>query len=888
MFKQVENMRKLAFKIMSKTFGGRSKEKNEPMFDQYPLKSLLRLLCFEDIAEAREACGHYNITVQQYTSRSSPESAPREIISWRATSFKDPKDPDKNTTIPFPPRKMIKTIESKRKGATRLAVCRGDVSMSDVTQRVVGREAAAAEHPIGPAPTLQASTTPPVPVTDAPDQQQREAIERARLVDEETRRRQAEATARLEEEKKEAARLEAEQRKKAAMEKEIARKREEALELARREREAQEKARREAEKRAEAERQRREEAERKRVAAEMERKRRAEEEEMRRRREEELRVRREAEERERVERKRVEAERLRLENERRHAEQLRRREQEARERAEAMIWEARANECRRRLLWFRWDDMFPSYLRNAERTAAAINRLGLVVIPEPAHHISRESTGARPAYHRQPTNADAMRAALELSIMKAEAPFINFSKLVRLDPSVDIATPGPRAVCHLVKVGIVVPACITAADQDFGQLCMTWLSSAMTSGAVTLEKGGVRTEARVLLVDACDPQDLLDCDAALVILHPMPSEKESVGFEKLAKLGSNIPNDVPRVCLSLDGRIRGSLLDRTKGLLSGKQTADFVPATEASMEAATAGLQLACRKLGSLLPDNESVLLERVTFDSICCRVVYRYMLAVGWFGSFSDVKAAIEQVEKLVARLLSSQNLTERQRRFPAVEFLHGSVVPNYFGPGVDLPHSWRDLSSKERIDSLLARSTLVMDLEMILNGANVSHADGSLSARVSEYMKERSTMASSQILYLPSGTSESVVNAAMSELEENLARTNKAPVYRPLVDVEPEVEEMQPQPTPLPARIEESTSPVPIMEQPETPPPPVQSPEFVSPRRRTPRGSKRPRLSADVQESRRVTAKLEALLRGDSVDDMLVGQSFLSSLLEGSQPLE
>jgi hypothetical protein len=51
-----------------------------------------------------------------------------DIVFWRHASFKEPKDPDKGTTITLPPQKMIKTIESKIGGVTRLAVCRGEVS----------------------------------------------------------------------------------------------------------------------------------------------------------------------------------------------------------------------------------------------------------------------------------------------------------------------------------------------------------------------------------------------------------------------------------------------------------------------------------------------------------------------------------------------------------------------------------------------------------------------------------------------------------------------------------------------------------------------------------------------------------------------------------------
>ena len=63
MFKHVEEMRKYAIKVMSRTQG--AKRNGEPVYDAYPLKRLAHILCFEDMDEARAACKHYNITVKQ-------------------------------------------------------------------------------------------------------------------------------------------------------------------------------------------------------------------------------------------------------------------------------------------------------------------------------------------------------------------------------------------------------------------------------------------------------------------------------------------------------------------------------------------------------------------------------------------------------------------------------------------------------------------------------------------------------------------------------------------------------------------------------------------------------------------------------------------------------
>ena len=122
-------MRENAFKIMSKTFGGVSKETKEPVYDQYPLKELVRLLCFENLDEARSACQHYGITVKEMKLKSPIKTTVAEIISWKKSQFKIPKDPLKGTVKTLLPRKMLRTIEVKVHGATRLAVCRGEVSL---------------------------------------------------------------------------------------------------------------------------------------------------------------------------------------------------------------------------------------------------------------------------------------------------------------------------------------------------------------------------------------------------------------------------------------------------------------------------------------------------------------------------------------------------------------------------------------------------------------------------------------------------------------------------------------------------------------------------------------------------------------------------------------
>eukprot|EP00548_Thalassiothrix_antarctica_P019833 CAMPEP_0194188442 /NCGR_PEP_ID=MMETSP0154-20130528/55060_1 /TAXON_ID=1049557 /ORGANISM="Thalassiothrix antarctica, Strain L6-D1" /LENGTH=93 /DNA_ID=CAMNT_0038908877 /DNA_START=27 /DNA_END=304 /DNA_ORIENTATION=- len=65
--------------------------------DQYPLSHLVRLLCCEDMDEARRVCRHYNITVLKKTLTSSSSKGPkttpiksREYVFWKASKFSIP------------------------------------------------------------------------------------------------------------------------------------------------------------------------------------------------------------------------------------------------------------------------------------------------------------------------------------------------------------------------------------------------------------------------------------------------------------------------------------------------------------------------------------------------------------------------------------------------------------------------------------------------------------------------------------------------------------------------------------------------------------------------------------------------------------------------------
>jgi len=138
MYKYVAQMRKDAIRLMSKSYGNRKRVANSTntpelssVHDSYPLNDFIHLLCFEDMNEARNACKHFNIFLEKVEVRAQDKNGSKitnveEVILWKRSDFREPRDESKGTIIQLKPRKMIRTIESKLKGATRLAVCRSE------------------------------------------------------------------------------------------------------------------------------------------------------------------------------------------------------------------------------------------------------------------------------------------------------------------------------------------------------------------------------------------------------------------------------------------------------------------------------------------------------------------------------------------------------------------------------------------------------------------------------------------------------------------------------------------------------------------------------------------------------------------------------------------
>jgi hypothetical protein len=158
MFSYVEEMRKWGLFTMSKTYGVRVKGKGSTstsssgtntgtdqedgkdivgLDDVYPLHKLVEILCYQDLDEARAACQHYSLAVVEDHHHSKEYQGggggAGPVVLWKASRFKEPRDPKKGTHLSLKPLKMVRTIEAKLQGATRLAICRGQVSGAGAT-----------------------------------------------------------------------------------------------------------------------------------------------------------------------------------------------------------------------------------------------------------------------------------------------------------------------------------------------------------------------------------------------------------------------------------------------------------------------------------------------------------------------------------------------------------------------------------------------------------------------------------------------------------------------------------------------------------------------------------------------------------------------------------
>ena len=109
---------------MSKTFGVKLMN-NASSQDAYPLDTLMSVLCYESLEECAAACKHYGLCVVDNHQSYSSDGQAAPCVLWRRSDFKQPTNAKTGTPVLCQPHKMVKTIEAKLRGATRLHICRG-------------------------------------------------------------------------------------------------------------------------------------------------------------------------------------------------------------------------------------------------------------------------------------------------------------------------------------------------------------------------------------------------------------------------------------------------------------------------------------------------------------------------------------------------------------------------------------------------------------------------------------------------------------------------------------------------------------------------------------------------------------------------------------------
>ena len=682
MFKYVEAMRKACFKIMARTFGFKKRETNEAVNDEYPLENLVTLLCFEDADEAREACKHYNISCGK-VSTSDSENA--EVIFWRKTEFKEPQDTSKGVIIPLKPKKMNRTIESKLGGATRLAVCRGEVSGIGATlDNSLFAEAAAKRSA-----QIQQKL-------EEEKQKRKIALEEARRADEEKKR--SDELKRLEQEAIEREkRLLQEKQEREIAEKQEAMRKEELMRLEEERKQAD--ARRLEEDRLKAvedARKKREEEERLRILRIEQERMKAEAKEKEQKRLEELqRIHAEKERQERVQREKEEAiRRLQQEERRLQLEMERKRREEIERKRQAQEEEARRFEME----WIRKIEYAKKFVCLRKwLTRINLNHFGKYQTQKTIEELDPFSTASLQAAPLiAPTNS-----LVHLSITQHTRSFedilyqlgtdmqkrIDLSEIF-LEAILDKCVPD--LICsmrmnkmtkvlkntYLFKLGLIVEAG-GVSDSASIEMIKLWLDSRFPLHEIQITNH-LQTEVRTITT-ICNFEDLETekCDGLIRFVPP--------GSQSNSDVGINIPTMIVRLEDSMDGEIYDSLLlSACKALFESVLQATEIQIIERISLPRLISVLLT--KTMFSLPDEEENIQnlshhsQRKAFDNLSESLLNK---------CFDVIKFAA----RLIPGLISSY-------KNPTTEFCQDSNnIIHYFSDYEDLPCSWKDIS-KTNVD--------------------------------------------------------------------------------------------------------------------------------------------------------------------------------------------
>jgi len=720
MFKHVEVMRRAAMQIMSFTYGARSKT-GETMYDQYPLERLVHVLCFEDMKEAKKTCEFYNVKVSEYTSQRTGEV--KEIILWKGSKFRIPKDAEKGFSLRLKPKKMTRTIESKLNGATRLAVCRGEVSgkgaaLFDPAKSSNLNPKAVSFMPQSKVPTE--AKTIDVPKFDAETHEllMKKKLEEAKLKERKEKERKAlEERQRLEKQQIE------EQRKKEQRKKELL------IELEKRRRkELEEEQKRqqriEEERRKAQEAQRIKEAKARKDAEEAARKRREMEEQ--RIREEREKRRRELEHRIAQEKRRKELEeeqRRRKELEDRKREELRlqreaRLAREAEEKRKAHEWQKKINSATKLLMWYRWKRTLALPLEISVRSKESLEDIDPYFRTDPFNLVhSAEMTilnnrqKLQTPLKYQTTSKDVIENLLRIN--SAAVPKIGIANMALQElqsiSKYSTNNVGSRKSKHLIKIALICPESMDVSDQSYASLLYHWIGTRVNLGKIEIAKSddnsdfSLRHEVRALVVRGSSYEVCSTCDIALFVIPPQWTESKRKAAI-LHDIASSILNDdVPRVVLALNDKIEASKIHAINKVVAKEvggnlEAIPIIQPSDLSMEAFDSALKSAFHRIAKLFLCEACVSVIRIPALQLATKVIRSvlWQCIPSVVGRDVDDDAIVES-SRLSLRFMINELATHSRRNkiewslWPAPEFSsEDGIVESYFAESEGLPLQW------------------------------------------------------------------------------------------------------------------------------------------------------------------------------------------------------
>jgi hypothetical protein len=799
------------------------------MYDEYQLKSLQRLLCFEDIEEARQACQHYNITVKQIKVKSPKSPAGYIVVDfvfWRLSEFREPTDPEKGTTIILRPRKMIQTIESKLKGMTRLAVCRGEASgVLTTTQPVPTQIQQQEEDDVVQIEDNNAEEAR-LSAIQAIEEKQRLEAEQQRKEDE---RRQKQEQERLERQRREqllARKREEEEERRQLMILQKQSEEERAKKLA----DEEEKRRIEAAKRAAEENLIRQEAEQKRLAAEREAEMlRAKEEENKRLRQAAVRLEQERLEKERLEkarerqleeeRKHKEAEIKRLALQRQQEEENERRREEARRAAEA--WEREVMQHVKQFsIWLRWRPLMRRHYAKtvlSKRSLRAVypgvssakSKIGEAIFQAISTKTNLGSQGMDVS-----RRAPDARSVLEHLLMEATEPF-NIAALMRQEIHPGCALLNEvlpafsgiqesRKITILLKVVVILPSTQALNNERMCSLVRSWIDSRVALKKIWIDDSAHESlrqlEVRALVANGSSSKVFHGCDIALFVIPPPWSTLELL--DDIAEMSDRVNGAVRRAALVLpddeymnNKRISSNVDEYLSNALAdseGKQARVFSPVAFEGVEFDRILFNSLRALLQMYANDEQHVnprMLDAMPISKVCISCISESL----WSDQLLDARFEGHQVlaraRASVKEMVTSLKDLERNHsvapwsHWPAREFAEGSsYVKDYFGIDRPLPISWNELLLRKFVEPAVVglfddmKGQFVTVLDKLTAGAPFE-----LSQEFDDMLEKRQLRRSLQqalmwwrqsqpdneyLVYLPCGMLELVVDEVLKSL--------------------------------------------------------------------------------------------------------------------------